>query len=336
MSHPWMPVSPCGDGCLTPEATRVGAVRRALRLTGAALVVTAGLLLVPVLAIPPCRDRVVRGVFRGLLAALGIRLVVHGELDGSGRGALVVSNHISFADILGLNATRPMRALAKREIASWPVLGTLASRAGTVFLDRERLSALPAAVDALATALRSGALITVNPEGTTWCGSASGRFRPALFQAAIDAGVPVRPVAVRYLAGGRETTRPAFIGPESLIASLRRTVAIPDLTLELTVCPEIAPGRAGDRRELAALADAAVASALGTVTVAGAALRPRGGRPAPVPEPDDGAGASTPSTATAEPAPMPEETAGRSATAPVSRERVSSTAVPRAAVRHRP
>lgn len=285
MSHPWMPGSPCGDGCLTPEEGRVGPVRRALRLTGAVLVVVAGLVLVPLLAVLPGRDRIVRGVFRCLLATLGIRLVVRGELDGSGRGALVVSNHISFADIMGLNAMRPMRALAKREIASWPVLGPLVSRAGTVFLDRERLSALPGAVAELATTLRSGALVTVNPEGTTWCGAASGRFRPALFQAAIDAGVPVRPVAIRYLAGGRETTRPAFIGPESLVASLRRAVAVPDLTLELTVCPEIAPGRAADRRELAALAEAAVASALGTVTVAGTPTRVRDSAPAPAERP---------------------------------------------------
>ncbi|MCP2254584.1 1-acyl-sn-glycerol-3-phosphate acyltransferases [Prauserella aidingensis] len=285
MSHPWMPVSPCGDGCLTPEEGRIGTARRALRLTGAVLVVVAGLVLVPLLAVLPGRDRIVRGVFRCLLATLGIRLLVRGELDGSGRGALVVSNHISFADIMGLNAMRPMRALAKREIASWPVLGPLVSRAGTVFLDRERLSALPWAVAELATTLRSGSLVTVNPEGTTWCGAASGRFHPALFQAAIDAGVPVRPVAVRYLAGGRETTRPAFIGPESLVASLRRAVAVPDLTLELTVCPEIAPGRAADRRELAALAEAAVASALGTVTVAGTPARVRDSAPAPAEQP---------------------------------------------------
>jgi len=268
MSHAWMPVSPCGEGCLTPAETTVSWPRRVLRLAGAAVIVVAALLLVPVLALVPGRDRVVRTVFRALLRALGVRLVVHGELDGSGRGALVVSNHISFADIMGLNAVRPMRALAKREIVSWPVLGTLVSRAGTVFLDRERLSTLPATVERLAEALRSGSLVTVNPEGTTWCGTASGRFRPATFQAAIDAGVPVRPVAVRYLSGGRETTRPAFIGPESLIASLRRVVALRGLVLELTVCPEIAPGRATDRRALAALAEAAVSSALGTVTVA--------------------------------------------------------------------
>lgn len=91
---------------------------------------------------------------------------------------------------------------------------------------------------------------------------------PAAFQAALDAGVPVRPLALRYrLADGRETTQPAFIGPESLIGSLKRVAALRGLVLEVTVCGEIAPGRAGDRRELAALAEAAVQAALGNVTV---------------------------------------------------------------------
>ncbi|RBM23510.1 1-acyl-sn-glycerol-3-phosphate acyltransferase [Prauserella sp. PE36] len=268
MSHAWMPASPCGDGCLTSGAPSVGVVRRAGRLCAAVGVVFVALLVAPLLVVLPGRQRVVRLVFRGVLAAFGVRLVVHGGLDGSGRGALVVNNHISWLDIVGINAVRPMRALAKKEIAGWPVLGGLVSRAGNIFLDRERLSTLPATMAELAEALRGGSLVSVTPEGTTWCGRASGRFRPATFQAAIDGGVPVRPVALRYrLADGRETTEPAFIGPESLIASLRRVARLRGLVLEVFVCPEIAPGRAADRRELAALAEAAVHSALGTAGV---------------------------------------------------------------------
>ncbi|MBK1786101.1 lysophospholipid acyltransferase family protein [Prauserella cavernicola] len=265
MSHAWMPASPCGDGCLTPGAPAVGVARRTARLCAAIGVVFAALLIAPLLVVLPGRQRVVRLVFRGVLAAFGVRLVVHGSLDGEGRGALVVNNHVSWLDIVGVSAVRPMRALAKKEIASWPVLGGLVSRSGNIFLDRERLSTLPSTVAELAESLRAGSLVNVTPEGTTWCGRASGRFRPAAFQAAIDGGVPVRPVALRYrLADGRETTLPAFIGPESLIASLSRVARLRGLVLEVFVCPEIAPGRAADRRELAALAEAAVHSALGT------------------------------------------------------------------------
>ncbi|MER6417022.1 1-acyl-sn-glycerol-3-phosphate acyltransferase [Streptomyces humidus] len=99
-----------------------------------------------------------------------------------------------------------------------------------------------ATMASLANALRTGSLVSMIPEGTTWCGLASGRFTTATFQAAIDGGVPVRPIALRYrLADGRETSRPAFIGPESLIASLRRVAALRGLVLEIHICP-------GDRR----------------------------------------------------------------------------------------
>jgi 1-acyl-sn-glycerol-3-phosphate acyltransferase len=111
--------------------------------------------------------------------------------------------------------------------------------------------------------LRAGSLVNACPEGTTWCGLQLGPFRPALFQAAIDGGVPVRPVAVRYrLADGAPTTWPAFVGDETLIDSVRRTARLRGLVVEVHVLPEIAPGRAADRFELAALAESAVRNAL--------------------------------------------------------------------------
>lgn len=282
-----MPASPCGDGCLTDADPVVGFPRRVLRVTAAIFVVFSALLTAPLLLVSWGRERRVRLIFGGMLRAFGVRLDIHGGADfltaPAGRGALVVNNHISWLDIVAINALRPMRALAKKEIAGWPVLGGLVRRGGSIFLDRERLTTLPATMASLADALRTGSLVSVTPEGTTWCGLASGRFTTATFQAAIDGGVPVRPIALRYrLADGRETSRPAFIGPESLIASLRRVAALRGLVLEIHICPEIAPSRAENRRELAALAEAAVHSALGTVKIP-AQQRRRTRRPQPVP-----------------------------------------------------
>ncbi len=282
-----MPASPCGDGCLTDGDPVVGFPRRALRVTAAIFVVFSALATAPLLLVSWGRERRIRLIFRGMLRAFGVRLDIRGGADfltaPAGRGALVVNNHISWLDIVAINALRPMRALAKKEIAGWPVLGGLVRRGGSIFLDRERLTTLPATMASLADALRTGSLVSVTPEGTTWCGLASGRFTTATFQAAIDGGVPVRPIALRYrLADGRETSRPAFIGPESLIASLRRVAGLRGLVLEIHICPEIAPGRAENRRELAALAEAAVHSALGTVKIP-AQQRRRTPRPQPVP-----------------------------------------------------
>ncbi|HKN97435.1 MAG TPA: lysophospholipid acyltransferase family protein [Pseudonocardiaceae bacterium] len=272
MAHGWMPVSPCGPGCVGGTMPTVGRARRALRLVGVAGALVAAALRFPVLGLVGARRReaMVRNAFRGVLRAVGARLEIHGDatlgVPPAGRphrGALVVDNHVSWLDIVAVNAVRPMRSVAKSEIETWPVVGRLASRAGTVFLNRGSLRALPGTVAELAGALRGGALVNACPEGTTWCGLGLGRFRPALFQAAIDGGVPVRPLAVRYrLAGGTPTTWPAFVGDETLVDSVRRTARLRGLVVEVHVLPEIAPGRAADRHHLAALAEAAVRDVL--------------------------------------------------------------------------
>jgi 1-acyl-sn-glycerol-3-phosphate acyltransferase len=267
MSHAWFPVSPCGPGCLPGREPLVGRARRVLRLTSVVLVVLGAVLVVPVLAAAGARGRewLVRLVFRGVLRAMGVRLVVSGGdgLAARGRGALVVNNHTSWLDIVAVNAVRPMRAVAKKDIASWPVLGALVSSARSVYVDREGLRGLPDTVAALADALRGGSMVNVTPEGTTWCGLTHGRFRPAMFQAAIDGGVPVLPVALRFrLRDGAATTAPAFIGDETILDSVGRVAALRGLVLEVHVLDELAPGRAADRRELAVLAEAAVDTVL--------------------------------------------------------------------------
>jgi hypothetical protein len=77
-----------------------------------------------------------------------------------------------------------------------------------------------------------------------------------LFQAAIDAGVPVEPISLRYLIGGRTSTAAAFVGDDPLLASMWRVARTRGLVAELR-CHEPLPPT-GDRRVLAALADAAV------------------------------------------------------------------------------
>jgi 1-acyl-sn-glycerol-3-phosphate acyltransferase len=272
-AHAWMPLSPCGPSCTVAAGPIVSRPRRALRALAAAWVLLCAVLLAPLLAFTGARGRrlLCRGVCASLLRAFGIRLRLSGDtgfLDVSvPRGALAVSNHVSWLDIVAVNSVRPMPALAKSEIRDWPVIGTLAARSGTVFLRREGLRALPGTVGELAEAMRRGGTVHVNPEGTTWCGMASGRFRPAVFQAAIDGGVPVRPLALRYrLADGSGTTWPAFVGEETLIDSVRRVLRLRGLVIELRIGTEIAPGTAADRVELAWLAESAIRSVTTDVT----------------------------------------------------------------------
>jgi 1-acyl-sn-glycerol-3-phosphate acyltransferase len=176
------------------------------------------------------------------------------------RGALIVANHVSWLDVLVLLAHAPARLLAKCEVRSWPVIGAIGTAAGTVFIDRDRPRALPTTVSDVAGALRAGHVVAAFPEGTTWCGQSGGRFRSALFQAAIDAGAPVAPVTLNFkLGNGTTTTVAAYIGDDTLLASVRRVVMARGLRITLRAHPALHPMPGASRRALARAAQAAVA-----------------------------------------------------------------------------
>jgi 1-acyl-sn-glycerol-3-phosphate acyltransferase len=272
----WMPRSPCGDHCLPRPGTApsVSCARRAARIAAAALVVLAGVGLTaacPALR-PRARARLTRGWFRAVLSGFGARLRVIGppRFAPAGVGTLVVTNHVSWLDIVALNAIQPSHMVAKVEVRGWPVIGWLAAVGGTIFIDRERLHSLPATVAKMAAALRAGECVVVFPEGTTSCGRRFGPYRRASFQAAVDAGVDVRPVAVRFRVGpdGSPTTAAAFVGSGSLWASLCRVAALRDLVVEVEMLPPLLRAGHPNRRSLAAAAYDAVTASSGWRAVA--------------------------------------------------------------------
>ncbi|SFK82302.1 1-acyl-sn-glycerol-3-phosphate acyltransferases [Amycolatopsis sacchari] len=198
-----------------------------------------------------------RATARRLLTELGVDLATDTDRLSApgGRGTLIVGNHVSWLDIVAALAVEPPGFLAKAEIAGWPVIGDLARRSGTAFVARDELRRLPQVVASLADTLRSGRSVLVFPEGTTWCGRCGGgTFRRAAFQAAIDAGAPIRPVTFEYRQDGEPSTVAAFVGEDTLLASLRRVVHTDDLTVRLIAHEPFEPD--GTRRELAARAEA--------------------------------------------------------------------------------
>lgn len=250
MSHPWQPTSPCGPGCLPPRPERVSAVVGCARW-GALLAVASCSVLLPVVRALPGRARaaVHRALARTALRGIGIRMDGAGRVDGSG-GVLVVAGHVSWLDVLVLAAVVPGRFVARADLVSWPLLGGVARRAGVIPIERGSLRGLPVTVAAVRDRLLAGETVIAFPEGTTWCGRAFGRFRPALFQAAIDAGRPVVPVSIDYVdAAGRRTTGPSFVGDESIAASMRRILRSRGLRARVVVGTRQAPGPC--RRELA-------------------------------------------------------------------------------------
>jgi 1-acyl-sn-glycerol-3-phosphate acyltransferase len=204
---------------------------------------------------------------RRTLLALGVGLRRYGPTPPRDEPLLVVANHVSWLDVQVLSAGRGARFVAKSETRHWPVVGTVTQAFDAIFIVRGSFRSAARTKDAVAAALRAGERVVVFPEATTTDGTTVGRFYPAMFQAAIDAGVRVLPVALRYVnEAGRPSSAAAFIDDMTFGGSLARVIAEPALRAEVHFGVPIASlGRT--RRELAADARETIARTLALAPV---------------------------------------------------------------------
>lgn len=195
----------------------------------------------------------------GLLRILAVEVEERGSVaDAQG---LHLPNHISWLDIPLLGAYLSGAVfLSKDEVRRWPVVGSLASAAGTLFIRRG--AAGEGTREALSDALRVGHRVVLFAEGTTTRGDGIRRFHGRLLQAAIDADRPVHPVLIRYrLDDGGVDYRPAYVGDDSLAGSLWRILQARRIRAELHWLPSV-PVADLNRSELARAAEAQVRQAL--------------------------------------------------------------------------
>lgn len=206
------------------------------------------------------RESLIRGWSTGVLRVLHVRAQLLCAQPVPTNGVLL-SNHVSWLDIIVLNALLPSRFVAKQEVRKWPVFGWLARQAGTVFVHRDRRMETGVMNDQLAELIRHGERLAIFPEGTTTEGEFVLPFRSALLDCAVKTECAVYPVAVRYRTADDTLDKlPAFVGDDTLGASLWRIFGQPELHVEVTIGK---PLRAGShRRELAAEAHAAVTDLL--------------------------------------------------------------------------
>lgn len=253
----WRPHAPCTPrACVAATGPARAVPLAAMRLMAVLLLLVVGFLAGPLSGRIPAA--LIRRWCGWVVRAAGVRPRIDGAAAPNG-GLLLVANHVSWLDIPLLAAVRPARMLAKSEIRDWPVAGWLTARSGALFIDRDRIRALPGTVARIAEALRAGEAVALFPEGSTWCGRAQGHFRRAAFQAALDADAPVQPVRLRYrTARGAPGTAAAFVGEDALLTSVWRVVRARELVADVEVREAIAPGRHADRRSLAGAAERSV------------------------------------------------------------------------------
>ena len=241
---------------------RMRTLRRLIRLPLLAVYVVYGAVLTLLFARhrrdapPPARFAAIeRRWLRGLLKILGVRLHVTGEPARG--GVLYVANHISWLDIPVIGAVLETAFLSKQEVRRWPVVGWLAARAGTLFIQRGGSNAANAATEAMTWQLVGNRPVLIFPEGTTSTGETVLRFHPRLFGAATLAERPVQPVALRYPHVERIHPTAPFVGDTHLMRHVWDMLGEREIEAELDFLPPI-PATGMERKALAEQAREAV------------------------------------------------------------------------------
>ena len=188
------------------------------------------------------------GWCRRFLRAAGVEYSVEGVPPSSGA---VVSNHMSYLDVMVYSAIRPFVMVAKREVRSWPLLGWLTAQAGTVYVDRSEdiepgaTRQTHAEVNAkMAEAYGSGLPVLFFPEGTTTDGSGVLPFRRGLFHSILNRGVTLRVAAIRLALGEGNGTATVgedvcFVGDALFAPHLFRLLGLRGITARVVFGDEV-------------------------------------------------------------------------------------------------
>ena len=155
---------------------------------------------------------------RAHLKIFGGTVRVSGEIPKSG---LLVSNHLSYLDIVVISSIMPAVFVSKAEVRHWPVFGLLAKMGGTIFIQRERRLQVGEVNREIETALADGALVVVFPEGTSSNGETVLPFRASLLEPALRGGYTISLACLHYnLDDGDAKTEVCYWGDHSFFPHL--------------------------------------------------------------------------------------------------------------------
>lgn len=212
-----------------------------------------------------------------LLAIFNIGVQIEGQQPSRREGGcLIVANHVSWLDIFVLNAIHPSHFVAKSEVRSWPIIGWLCKRTGTIFIERglrQNTSLINMRISYL---LGQGACVGLFPEGTTTDGKQVGHFHSALIQSTINARTRLCPIALRYQDdAGELSSTTAFTGDTTLLQSIWKILCSTHLNALVVHTPTLMSA-VENRRELTRAAQDAIAQALQSIGTTRQAATPYG------------------------------------------------------------
>ncbi len=184
--------------------------------------------------------RSITGMSERVLRLLNIRITVHGDLRTVSH-QLVVSNHLSYLDVLVLFRFFPALFITSTEIRDTPVLGHICKLAGCFFVERRRehrsQETKERELGSMLEKFRQGFSVFLFPEGTSSDGTAVLPFKGTFFQLAVDTQTAVRPLCLKYLGANRDI--PPWYGDMTFPDHLFRVCLQESIEVSVTVLPEV-------------------------------------------------------------------------------------------------
>jgi lyso-ornithine lipid O-acyltransferase len=198
---------------------------------------------------------------------IGINIRITGELPQAGP-CLIVSNHVSWIDILVLSTIAPLSFVAKREVASWPFFGWLAKLQRTVFVDRERRHSTKHSRTELEERLAAGDCIVLFPEGTSHDGASVLPFKSSFFAAAAAPEIAIVPVTLAYTQNWQlpltRRNRPCFAwyADMDLMPHVWEALCAGPLTVQIIIHPALDQDLRTDRKRASAKSERLIRQSL--------------------------------------------------------------------------
>ncbi|MEY3981417.1 MAG: hypothetical protein RLZZ281_286 [Pseudomonadota bacterium] len=206
------------------------------------------------------RNHLKRSWSRWVIAAAGLRLVSRpGTMHAPSRPTMIVMNHVSWLDIIVLNAVMPVTFVAKSEIRGWPLVGLLAARTGTIFIERGSRHAVRRVNHEIVHRIDRGEVVAFFPEGTTSDGRQVLPFHASLFAMAVPnsehqrSGAVVVPMAILYRHRGHPTTQAAYIDDQTLVGSMVNILSLSGLEVILEALEPVTADATPDARHALAM-----------------------------------------------------------------------------------
>jgi lyso-ornithine lipid O-acyltransferase len=204
--------------------------------------------------------RTAAGFARIFLILFSVRVHVkhRGRLHKTNVGHLIVSNHLSYVDVLVLSALIPSVFITSVELKNTVLLGTLARLSGSIFVERRKPSGLKREIEDIVFALGQGLAVVLFPEGTTSNGDRVQLFKNSLFDSAVIAQVNIVPVCLRYTRANNKQITPQnrdnvfYYGGIAFWKHLLRFLSLTSVDVEVVPLKAIRVHPGQSRKDLAA------------------------------------------------------------------------------------